>query len=143
LLPNINSTDTGLDFAVFISNTPLLAAEQDKLTKDKADPRVLFWTPDALTPSDQSLLIDFTAYRTMVAEAIGKDTEQAKTILDWVQGRLASQMGTIYRIVPESYGRGRISGLDHSEMPFHVQGELAAISVPIGRPGVGFHVRQP
>ena len=131
LLPNINSTDTGLDFAVFISNTPLPAGEQEKLTKDKADPRVLFWTPDALNPSDQSLLIDFTAYRTMVAEAIGKDTEQAKTILDWVQGRLASQMGTIYRIVPESYGRGRISALDHSEMPFHVQGELAAILSPL------------
>lgn len=127
LLPNINSADTGLDFAVFISNTPLGEKEQDRLAKDKADPRVLFWTPDALTPTEQSLLIDFTAYRTMVAEAIGKETEQAKIILDWVQGRLASQMGTIYRIVQESFARGRISALDHSQLPFHVQGELTSI----------------
>jgi hypothetical protein len=131
LLPNINSPDTGLDFAVFISNTPLAVAEQDKLLKEKADPRALFWTPDPLTTAEQSLLIDFTAYRTMVAEAIGKDTEQAKAILDWVQGRLTSQMGTIYRIVPESFGRGRISALDHSQITFQVQGELAAILSPL------------
>ena len=131
LLPNINSADTGLDFAVFISNTPLTVTEQDRLVKDKADPRVLCWTPDALTPAEQSLLIDFTAYRTMVAEAIGKETEKAKIILDWVQGRLASQMGTIYRIVQESFGRGRISALDHSQMPFHVQGELTSILSPL------------
>ena len=131
LLPNINSPDTGLDFAVFISNTPLAVAEQDKLIKEKADPRALFWTPDPLSTAEQSLLIDFTAYRTMVSEAIGKDTEQAKTILDWVQGRLTSQMGTIYRIVPESFGRGRISALDHSQITFQVQGELAAILSPL------------
>jgi hypothetical protein len=131
LLPNINTPDTGLDFSVYVSNTPISSAEQDRLAKDKADPRVLFWTPDALTAAEQSLLIDFTAYRTMVAESLGKETEKAKIILDWVQGRLASQMGTIYRVIQESYGRGRFSAFDHSQMPFHVQGELASILSPL------------
>jgi len=131
LLPNINSPDTGLDFSVFVSSTPLPGADRDKLVKDKADPRVLFWTPDDLTPSEQSLLIDFAAYRSMVAEAIGKETEQAKSIIDWVQGRLASQMGTIYRLVQESYGRGQISAVDHTQMSYQVQGELAAILTPL------------
>ncbi len=130
-LPNINSTDTNLDFAVFISNTPLAEAEQARLVKEKADPRVLFWTPDALTPAEQSLLIDFTAYRTMVSEAIGKETENAKMILAWVQGRLASQMGTIYRIIQESFDRGRISAQDHTQMTFHVQGEVTSILSPL------------
>ena len=131
LLPNINSTDTGLDFAVFVSNTTLDDKEQNRLIKEKADPRVLFWTPDTLTPSEQASLIDFTAYRTMVAEAIGKESEQAKSILDWVKGRLAAQMGTIYRIVQESFGRGRVSALDHSNISFHVQGELTSILSPL------------
>src|SRR3990170_3861244 len=53
LLPNINSPDTGLDFLVFISNTPLPEADQARFVKEKADPRILFWTPEPLTPSEE------------------------------------------------------------------------------------------
>lgn len=130
LLPSINSADTDLDFAVFISSRDAVS-ELDKLVKDKADPRVLFWSPAALSPGEESLLIDFGAYREMVKEAQGKETEKSKLILDWVQGRLSAQMGAIYRIVPDSYGRGRVSAADHSSMTFLCQGELTSILTPL------------
>jgi len=130
LLPSINSAETGLDYAVFISATP--AADQlDRLVETKRDPRVLFWAPDALTPSEQSLLADFAAYRALVREYGGRDDQLAKDVLGWVQGQLRDQMGTIYRIVPDSYGRGRIAALDHSHMAFTCQGELRAIITPL------------
>jgi hypothetical protein len=129
-LPSINSAETGLDYAVFVSATP--AADQlDTLIVTKKDSRVLFWSPDGLTASESSLLIDFTAYRSLVGEYGGRDDEQAKVVLDWVQGRLRDQMGSIYRIVPDSYGRGRVAALDHSHMSFLAQGELPAILSPL------------
>ncbi len=130
LLPSINSAETGLDFAVFISHTPV-GNSLDSLVKTKADPRVLYWSPDALTAAEEALLVDFGAYGEMVKEAQGKETNQSKVILDWVQGRLGAQMGTIYRIVPDSYGRGRITAVDHNSMTFDCQGELSSILTPL------------
>jgi hypothetical protein len=130
ILPSINSPETGNDFAVFISSTP--AGEQiDRLVASKKDPRILFWSPDALTPTEQALLVDFAAYRSLVAEFAGRDTQEAKEVLDWVQARLRDQMGTIYRIVPDSYGRGRIAAQDHQQMAFACQGELGSILTPL------------
>lgn len=125
-LPNINSPATGLDYAMFVSSTPCID-ELDGLIKDQKDPRVLFWSPDALTASEQSLLIDFAAYRRMVAEYVGKDTEDARIVLEWVKGQLNANLGAIYRIIPDSYGRGRVAAQDHTQMAFAVQGELSAI----------------
>jgi RNAse (barnase) inhibitor barstar len=130
LLPSINSAETGLDFAVYISNAPA-GSDLDQLVKDKGDPRVLFWSPDLLTPAEEALLLDFAAYRSMVAETIGKETESAKQILDWVRGRLGAQMGTIYRIIPDSFGRGQIKAADHSSMAFLCQGELTSVLTPL------------
>ena len=130
LLPSINSDQTGLDFAVFVSATPA-AAELDKLIEVKRDGRVLFWSPDELTPSERALLTDFTAYRALVADFSGRDTQEAKEVLEWVQGRLRGEMGSVYRIVPDSYARGRIAALDHSQMAFQAQGELAALLTPL------------
>jgi len=129
-LPSINSAETGLDYAVYISSTPAVD-ELPHLVKSKKDPRVLFWSPDALTASERALLVDFAAYRSLVAEFRGRDTQEAKDVLDWVQRQLRDQMGPIYRIVPDSYGRGRIAAQDHSEMPFVAQGELSAILTPL------------
>ena len=126
LLPSINSAETGLDYAVFISSTPAID-QLPQLIKSKKDGRVLFWSPDELTASERSLLVDFAAYRTLVREFSGRDTQDAKDVLDWVQGQLRDQMGRIYRIVPDSYGRGRIAAMDHAEMSFAAQGELPAI----------------
>ncbi len=130
MLPSINSAETGLDYAVFVSSTP--AVDQlDDLIKSKQDSRVLFWAPDVLTASEQSLLVDFIAYRTLVADYRGQDTQEAKIVLDWVQNRLRDQIGTIYRIVPDSYTRGRLAAADHSHMSFICEGELTAIFTPL------------
>jgi len=129
-LPSINSAETGLDYAVFISSTPA-GSQLDQLVEAKKDPRVLFWAPDDLTPSEQSLLVDFAAYRTLVGDFRGRDDQLAKDVLGWVQGQLRDQMGTIYRVVPDSYGRGRIAALDHSQMSFACQGEMPAILTPL------------
>lgn len=125
-LPNINSPATGLDYAMYVSSTPCLD-ELDNLIKDQKDARVLFWSPDGLTASEQSLLVDFAAYRRMTAEYVGKDTEDARIVLEWVKGQLSANLGAIYRIIPDSYGRGRIAAQDHTQMAFAVQGELSAI----------------
>ena len=130
MLPSINSAETGIDFMVFISSTPA-DAQLDKLIATKNDQRILFWTPDELTPLEKNLLIDFAAYRILVREYAGRDSQDAKIILDWVQSRLRDQMGTIYRIVPDSFGRGRIASLDHSQIEYQVQGELTAILTPL------------
>ena len=58
LLPSINSPDTSLDFAVFISSTPA-SSELDSLVKAKDDPRVLFWVSRSPDSSEENLLIDF------------------------------------------------------------------------------------
>jgi hypothetical protein len=129
-LPSINSAETGLDYAVYISSTPAVDELSD-LVKSKKDPRVLFWSPDPLAASERALLVDFAAYRSLVAEFRGRDTQEAKDVLDWAQRQLRDQMGSIYRIVPDSYGRGRIAAQDHSEMPFVAQGELTAILTPL------------
>lgn len=129
-LPSINSAETNLDYAIFISNKPV-GSDLEKLIKTKTDPRALYWSPDKLTPAEESLLLDFAAYRTMVAEAVGKDTDKGRIILDWVHNRLKAQMGTIYRIVPDSYGRGQITAADHSQMVFLTQGEITSIITPL------------
>lgn len=125
-LPNINSPITGLDYAVFISSTPC-QAELDALIRDQKDPRVIFWSPDELTNSEQNLLLDFAAYRRMVAEYRGRDTEEVRSVLEWVKGQLNANLGAIYRMVPESYSRGRIAAQDHTQMTFNLHGELSAI----------------
>jgi hypothetical protein len=130
LLPQINSAETGLDFHVFISSTAC-SPELDRLVDTRKDGRVLFWSPDVLSPAERSLLLDFTAYRTLVTDFSGRDTQEAKDVLEWVQNRLRADMGGIYRIVPDAYGRGRIAALDHSTMSFLCQGELSAILTPL------------
>lgn len=129
-LPSINSAETGLDYHVYVSSTPA-GDELDQLVASKKDGRILFWSPDALTATEQSLLADFTAYRTLVTDFRNRDTEEARVVLGWVQERLRDQMGTIYRIVPDSFGRGRISALQHSQLSYEVQGELPAILTPL------------
>jgi hypothetical protein len=129
-LPAINSAETGLDYSVFISSTPA-SALLDSLIAARKDPRVIFWSPAELSASEQSLLIDFAAYRSLVRDCGGRDDQLARRVLEWVHGQLRDQIGTIYRIVPDSYGRGRIAALDHANMAFVVQGELPAILTPL------------
>lgn len=130
ILTSINSAETGLDFTVYVSSYPV-AQYLNSLIQSKNDGRMLFWSPDELTPTERELLIDFATYRTLVQEFRTRDTQEAREVLDWVQSRLRDQMGTIYRIVPDSYSRGVIAALDHSNIAFTMQGELKAILEPI------------
>jgi hypothetical protein len=126
----INSAETDLDFSVYISSEPS-KDRLDRLIAEKKDGRTLYWSPDTLTPSEAGLLLDFVAYRTMVGAFRGQDSEEAKDMLNWVQTRLRDEIGKIYRIVPDSYSRGRVACADHVKMDFSVQGELAAILSPL------------
>jgi len=129
-LPPINSAMTDQDFAVFISNRPC----GDKVAEIAArlkEPRALYWTPDDLTAAERDRLIDFAAYRQLVGDYRNKDTAEAKDVLTWVADRLKGDIGTIYKIVPDSFGRGRICARDHGNLKFACHGELGAILSPL------------
>ena len=130
MLPSINSTETGLDFAVFISSTPV-TDEIAQLIAARQEPRAIFWAPDPLSASERDLLIDFGAYRKLVAEFAGRDSEEARAVLEWVQHRLRDQMGSIYRIVPGAYSRGVMAAANHQRLDITVTGELTAFLTPV------------
>ncbi len=129
-LPTLNTAETDLDFAVFISSKPCgdMVAELARRTKD---PRVLFWTPDDRNQSEQDRLLDFAAYRELVAEYNNKDSQDARDVMNWVSDRLRNEIGRIYKIVPDSYARGRIAAADHGHLNFTCEGELPAILEPL------------
>lgn len=129
-LPTINSDQTDLDFAVFISSSST-GTHITKLLQSKNDQRVLFWTPAELLPAERELLIDFAAYRALVSDFRGRDDQQSKEVLNWVQSRLRHQMGSIYKIVPDAYGRGQVMALNHGHMSFTCTGDLETILTPL------------
>lgn len=129
-LPPINSADNDHDFAVFISNRPC-GDKVIELAKRVKDPRAVFWTPSDLSPSEKDRLYDFAAYRKLVADFRGKETEDAKEVLSWVASRLKNEVGTIANIVRTSYSRGRICAADHGDMQFTCEGDLSAIITPL------------
>ena len=130
-LPAIESADTDRDFAVFISTRPTHPAQINKVLDRGNDSRVLCWVPDDLRQDERDRLIDFAAYRKLVADWEGKDTEDALAILDWVRNALQTDLGKIYQTVPSSYSRGRIDSRGNSQMSFSVAGELASILTPL------------
>lgn len=130
MLPSINSTETGLDFAVFVSVTSV-TDEIAQLMAARQEPRAIYWAPDQLTVSERALLVDFGAYRRLVAEFAGRESEEARAVLEWVQNRLRDQMGSIYKIVPNAYGRGTMTAANHKQLEFAVTGELSAFLTPV------------
>lgn len=129
-LPPINSSDTDHDFAVFISNRPCKDQVAGIAERIK-DQRVLYWSPDDLSPSERERLLDFAAYRQLVGDYRGKESAEAKDVLTWVADRLKGEMGTICKIVPDSYGRGRICAIEHENMEFSCVGNLGPILEPL------------
>ncbi len=129
-LPPINSADTDHDFAVFISNRNC-GDKVNELAKKVGDSRTLFWTPSQLTSQEKDRLLDFAAYRELVKDYQSKDTEEAKDVVQWVASRLKDEIGSIAKIVTDSFGRGQIGALDHSSLSFNCQGELASILTPL------------
>ena len=51
--------------------------------------------------------------------------------MQWVANRLKDEIGSIAKIVTDSYARGQISAADHSNLSFNCQGELLAILTPL------------
>jgi hypothetical protein len=130
-LPPIDSDQTDLDFAAFIGTKPLSPQEVSRLIAVRKDPRVLFWTPGELTVEERDRLHDFAAYRKLISDWQGKDTEDALAVINWVANALQTEMGKILKIVDNSYARGRIDALNNSEIEFHVAGELSSILAPL------------
>lgn len=130
-LPAIDSDQTDRDFAAFISTQSVISSQVAKLLDRRKDPRVLFWTPGELRTDERDRLIDFAAYRKLVTDWQGKETEDAVAIINWVANALQSDLGKIYKIVPDSYARGRIDAWDNTQMEFHVAGELKSILTPL------------
>jgi hypothetical protein len=129
-LPRIDSPDTDHDFVVFISNRAC-GDKVSELARKVGDPRALFWTPAPLTTQERDRLFDFASYRELVKDYQGKDTEEAKEIVQWVANRLKDEIGSIAKIVTDSFGRGQISAADHSAMSFNGHGELPSIFTPL------------
>ncbi len=129
-LPSPNTADNDHDFAVYISSKPC-GDKVAELAKRVKDPRVLFWTPDDLNQSEHDRLLDYAAYRELVGEYNNKDSQDAKEVMNWVADRLRNEIGSIYKIVPDSYARGRIAAADHGHLALTCEGELPAILEPL------------
>ena len=116
---------------MFISNRPL-RRQGSRTGQDGSaiSARSSGRPPTSLRP-ERDRLLDFAAYRELVKDHQSKDTEDAKEVVQWVANRLRDEIGSIAKIVTDSYARGQISAADHSNMPFTCQGELPAILAPL------------
>lgn len=130
-LPSVASDQTDRDFSVFIGTKPVGQQVVGRLIAAQKDPRVLFWTPAELSVEERERLLDFAAYRKLVQDWSGKETEDAVAVISWVVQSLQADIGRTAKIVDSSYGRGRIDALRNSQMEFHVAGDIESILSPI------------
>lgn len=130
-LPQIQSDETDHDFAIYVATAPVSPEYIEKLLQTRNDPRILIWTPAAFTTDERSRLADLAAYRKLVSEYSGKDSDDAVAIIQWVADALRSDIGSIAKVVESAYARGRIDGLATSNMEFHVAGDLISILTPV------------
>lgn len=130
-LPQIETEETDRDYAFFVSMRPLKPDQLSKILGSHNDPRVMLWIPAELRTDEQDRLLDFAAYRKLVADWQGKDTEDAVAIINWVSDALSKDLGAIYKIVNDSYARGRIDALNNTQMEFKLVGELQSIVQPL------------
>lgn len=130
-LPPIDSSETGLDFAVFVS-TRFIDEKTIKSLLDRLnDPRVIVWVPAELTVEEQDSINRFAAYRHLVSQWQGKDSEDATTVINWVTNSLQTELGKIAKAVTGAFSRGRMDAKQHSQLKFHMAGELAAMLTPV------------
>jgi hypothetical protein len=130
-LAAIESDRTDHDFALFISSRPADDKQITSLLGQYKDARGIFWTPDDLRSDEKDRLIDFAAYRKLVDDWRGKETEDAVTIINWVANALGTDLARIYKIVEDSYRRGRMDAVNNTQMTFSVVGDLNQIVEPI------------
>jgi hypothetical protein len=131
LLPAIDSDQTDLDFAVYVASRHIGDAAISKLLERRGDPRVILWTPGELTQEERDKIIDFAAYRKLVSEWQGKDTEDAVAVVSWVAEALRTDLAKIVKVIDNSYARGRVDALNNTQMEIHVAGELGAVLTPL------------
>ena len=130
-LPELSTDQTHYDFGAYISTKVVSDEICQKLLSRRNDSRVILWTPADLTSQERDRLIDFAAYRKLVADWQNKETEDAVAVISWVNNALKTEMGPTAKIVENSYARGRIDALNNSKMPFKVVGELGAVLSPL------------
>lgn len=129
-VPPLDSSANDEDFALYVSSIPC-EAELDRLAGNQKDARVLFWTPAALTATEQELLLDLAAYLQIVKNFKDEATKDARGILDQVRGKIRDQIGQLIKIVPDRYGRGRVCATDHTSLSTKMQGSLSNILEPV------------
>jgi len=130
-LPPIDSDQSDLDFAVFIGIRPVSQPAVNKLLDRRKDPRVIIWTPGELTQEECDRLIDFAAYRKLLSDWQGKETEDAMAVINWVSNSLQTELAKIIKVIDNSFSRGSVDALNNSQMDFRVAGELATILSPL------------
>ena len=60
-----------------------------------------------------------------------KESEDAKTIVNWVSEHLKTEIGFILKVISDSYQRGRMDALNHINTTFQMIGNLSAIISPV------------
>ncbi|MBN2531851.1 MAG: hypothetical protein JXB88_03110 [Spirochaetales bacterium] len=130
-IPAIESDQTDNDFSVYIGIQSLSADNIRSLIERRKDPRIIVWVPDELTREENERLIDFAAYKKLVSDWHGNDSEDAVAVINWVSNTLQTELGKIIKIIELCYNRGRMDSLHFSQMEFHIAGELPAILTPL------------
>jgi hypothetical protein len=131
VLPAVDTDQTDYDYAVYIGTRYVANNIVAKLIERRKDPRIVIWSPAELTQEERDRLIDFAAYRKLISDWQGKDTEDAVAVINWVSNALQTDLAKIVKIVDNSYARGRIDAINNTQMDFRVAGELAAILSPL------------
>lgn len=130
-LPAISSDETDNDFEVIVGTKPVGNEAVIKLLTTRKDPRIIVWTPADLNSEEKDRILDFAAYKKLVSDWQGKESEDAVGVINWVNNTLQTELGKIVKVVGSSYARGRIDSLKNSQMEFNIAGELANILSPL------------
>ncbi len=130
LLPLLETDQTDHDFAVYIGIKPTEEVDVQKLLEHRKDPRIIVWSPDTLKQEERERLIDFAAYRKLLSNWQGRESEDAVTVIHWLYESLQADLARIEQVVRNSYARGRIDALNNTNMNFHIAGELVSILTP-------------
>lgn len=130
-LPAINTDETDNDFEVIVGTAPVANESVVKLLTQRNDPRIMVWTPAELNNEERDKVLDFAAYRKLISDWQGKESEDAVAVINWVATTLQTELGKIVKVVGSSYARGRIDSLKNTQMEFHVAGELTSIITPL------------
>lgn len=130
-LPQLRTDESEHDFAVHVSTRQVPLAQIEKMLRTRSDPRILLWTPAPFNEDEKNRLYDLAAYRKLVRDCEGKDSEDAVTAVQWVASALQSEMGKIVKAVESAYERGRMDSLHMKQMEFHVAGNVGGILSPV------------